>query len=120
MKAKLNNINLIVRDVQRSKDFYIEVLGLEDTPRSSPPDFAVLDAGQVTLQLQQADGLGESPNPGSVELSFEVEDVAATLQKLRTAKAQGVSKPKTEPFGSMFDARDPDGYRLNFYALAKQ
>ncbi|MBF6593725.1 MAG: VOC family protein [Thermaceae bacterium] len=120
MKAKLNNINLIVRDVEQSKGFYTEVLGLSDTPRSHPPDFAVLEAGGVTLSLQQASRMGENPEPGNVELSFEVENVAATLQKLREVKAQGVSEPKTEPFGSMFDARDPDGYRLNFYALANR
>lgn len=119
MKAKLNNINLVVQDVERSRQFYIEVLGLEDTARSEPPHYAVLEAGGCTLSLQQASGLGEAPEPGNIELSFEVEDLKTTLQKLRAAKAQGLSEPKTEPFGSMFDARDPDDYRLNFYQLSR-
>lgn len=80
---------------------YMSVLGLEDTPRS-----------------QQAGEMGQSPEPGNVELSFEVEDAVAALRELQAARVGNLSGLQTQPFGSMFDARDPDGYRLNFYRLS--
>lgn len=53
MHAKIGNINLIVGDVQRSKDFYTQVFGFtERTDQSAPPHFMVLDAGGVTLIFQ--------------------------------------------------------------------
>ncbi len=78
-RTSLANVNLFVRDPERSRRFYVEALGLRDDARSAPPDFVLLDAGGgCTLTLQAAGPMGEPLDRlGGVELGFELADAAA-------------------------------------------
>ena len=118
MSIALGNINLFVRDIARAREFYVTLLGLtEDTERSAPPDFVLIQAGSVTLTLQneKADGAAFG-SAESIEIGFAVDDVQAIYDKLSTAGVE-VSGLQTMGWGSGFDARDPDRHRLTFYTM---
>ena len=64
MRARLATINLQVADPERSKRFYVDVLGMaEDAGRSHPPAFVYLrsDGCDVTLAVPQGSG-GAQPS----------------------------------------------------------
>ena len=116
MDIRLGNINLFVRDVEASLRFYAEALDLtHDVERSHPPGFALLRAGSATITLQSAGAPGALlGQAGSVELGFEAEDLPSTRDRLTAAGAE-VSPLQVMGWGSAFDARDPDGFRLTIY-----
>ena len=116
--SRLGNINLFVRDVARAKQFYVQALGLvEDQERSAPPGFALLQAGNCTITLQDATAPGAKfGSADSIELGFEVEDVEAACQRLQAMGAQ-VSDVQQMGWGGGFDALDLDGHRLTIYKM---
>ena len=118
MATRLGNINLFVRDVQKARDFYVQVLELvEDIERSRPQGFALLQAGDCTLTLQNATAPGASfAETENIELGFEVDDISSTRQRLKEAGAQ-VSEQQEMGWGGGFDARDLDGHRLTIYRM---
>lgn len=118
MATTLGNINLYVQDVARATAFYTQAVGLtENTERSAPPHFALLQAGEATITLQDgaAPGavLGQS---ASVELGFTVADLEEARARLIEAGGQ-VSDLQQMGWGGGFDARDLDGHRLTFYQM---
>ena len=114
--TRLGNINLFVRDIERARRFYTQVLGLtENTERSAPPSFYLLEAGDVTLTLQDAATPEADFNGGtSLELGFALDDVEAAAERLR---AFGVETGGVQQmgWGTALDARDPDGHRITLY-----
>ena len=116
MAVRLSNLNLFVADVDRSARFYATVCGLRwDGESSAAPGFAYLDGGGISLTLQgpEAPGavLGQAE---SVEIGFETDDLAAVRVALEAAGVE-VSPTQSMGWGSTFDARDLDGYRLTVY-----
>lgn len=119
--SRLGNINLFVNHVENSVQFYANVFELTLNPeRSVLPHFALLDAGNCTLTLQD----GESPEAilgqtGSVEIGFEVEDIDATRKRLI---AYGINLDTTQQmgWGRGFSVTDPDGHRLTVYQMFEE
>jgi catechol 2,3-dioxygenase-like lactoylglutathione lyase family enzyme len=70
-----------VRDLERSADFYGNVLGLRPGASLEPRTDVVYDlAGGGTLLLYEFDG---APRPSVTVAHFVVDDVAATVRELR-------------------------------------
>lgn len=116
MSSRLGNINLYVRDVERSTQFYADVFGLtQNTDRSAPPSFALLEAGGVTLTLQDAHAPGAvfGADEG-IELGFAVDDLDTTRERLQAWLVR-VSDVEQMGWGGGFDAVDLDGHRLTIY-----
>ena len=117
MKTKLASINLEVPDPERSKRFYLDVLGMvRDTRRSHSPGFAYLrcDGCDVTLgNLQGASGADASR---TMVLGFEVDDFEAMKAHL---SACGISDFREESmgWGETLELRDYDGHRVLIYQL---
>ena len=119
MRTKLASINLQVIDPQRSKGFYVDVLGMiEDPRRSHPPTFVYLrsDGCDVTLATPQESG-GAQPSP-TMELGFEVEDIAAMKSHL---SARGIRDHREEAmgWGRALELRDFDGHRVVIYSFER-
>ena len=116
--TKLGNINLFVRDVAKSLQFYTEVLELsQSVERSELPHFALLEAGSCTITLQDAATPGfVSGDSVSVELGFEVMDIASVRQRFEKWSLD-VSQVQQMGWGSGFDAYDLDGHRLTIYRM---
>ena len=120
MPTALGNINLFVRDIARSKQFYTTILGLRElVERSAAPSFYLLDAGGCTLTLQDSSTPGAAFEVGSsVELGFAVEDVEAVRSAMQAWGAD-VSEVQQMGWGGGFDGHDPDGHRLTIYRMHK-
>lgn len=113
MAAFLRNVTLVVQDPERSRAFYGSVLDLPDA-REAGPGFVMLQAGEVTLILQPAAASSAAPQPGGVELGFEVADVDAVRAALLAAGGT-VGGLQRMGWGEALDARDPDGHALTLY-----
>jgi catechol-2,3-dioxygenase len=120
MKIRLASINLEVADPERSKQFYLVVLGMaEDTQRSHRPDFIYLttDGCDMTLAKSQ-NGSGAEPSR-TMELGFVVDDLAAMKAHL---SSQGIRDYREESmgWGEALELRDEDGYRVIVYTFKRK
>lgn len=120
MQITLSNVNLYVRNMERAKQFYTDVLGLvEDSQRSFLPTFILFNAGGCTLTLQDSSAPGAVfGKADSIELGFAVDDVEAVRSRLQ---AQGITVTEIQQmgWGSGFDTVDPEGHRLTIYRMRK-
>lgn len=115
MSIRLSHINLFVADVDRSARFYATVFELSWDEKSVSPGFAYLDGGGFALTLQSADTPGAVIGQAdSAELGFETDDLAAIGDRLTAAGAE-VGPVQIMGWGSGFDARDLDGFRLSIF-----
>lgn len=120
----LGYVILYVRDMDKTKAFYTEVLGLTVMEAASGPNFVTLrPAGGALLGLQDKTASrlppGREEQPGSVELSFEVDDVDGTWQRWKEKGVELVTDPMDLPFGRYFLAKDPEGHYLSAYRFAQ-
>jgi len=120
LNMNLNFIIVYVRDMNKAKAFYSETLGLPIVEAQSGPNFVALrpDGGaMIGLQDKTASQLppGKEAQPGSVELSFEVEDVDSTWKRWQKQGVEMVTEPMDLPFGRYFLAKDPEGHYLSAY-----
>lgn len=119
MRAKLATINLQVADPQRSKRFYTEALGMsEDARRSHPPAFVYLRSDGCDMTLAAPQEASEAQPSRTMELGFEVEDIAAMRAHLA---AHGMSDYREESmgWGEALELRDIDGHRVLIYSFKK-
>jgi predicted enzyme related to lactoylglutathione lyase len=123
MQYGLGIVILFAHDIDRSKAFYTETVGLPVIVEISGPGFVALQPAQgSTLALQDA---ATAPaelvgTPGGVEIGLEVQDVDAVWRDWSAKGVQIVEEPHDQPFGRTFRARDPEGHLLNVYRLARR
>lgn len=123
------HVGLNVSSLERSREFYAEILGL-DLLRESTADgrrFAFLGKGSnVALTLwQQSDGRFEKGRPGLHHLSFQAPDIEAVRAAERKLRARGVHfhydgvvpHAEGQASGGIF-FEDPDGIRLEIFAAS--
>lgn len=122
--AKIHHVAIICSDYARSKHFYTEILGfevLEETFREARGSYK-LDLRVGPNQIE----LFSFPNPparvsnpeacGLRHLAFEVEDVAAVLNYLRSLNVEAEDIRVDEITGKQFTFfRDPDNLPLEVY-----
>ncbi len=141
--TSLNHVGLTVTDLEASRSFYVDVVGMEvvlggfhtggewfDTLTGNDGaviEAALLSAGDTTLQLVQ---YHEAGNPeavtghnrvGNLHLSFNVEDVAskhAELAQRPDVRATAVVQLPVEGYKSFY-VRDPDGVPVEFLESPK-
>jgi len=117
----LDHVTLVVKDLERSRQFYCDVLGMEQVPR---PDFSFdgrwFQAGntQIHLILEHDDsgpaGIGEG-HVGSRahHFAFEVDDATEAAGLLESLGIPIVSGPKQRPDGAVQTfITDPDGHTV--------
>src|SRR5579859_4235281 len=112
---------LYVRDLQKSRKFYTDYLGLNVIEEQSDENFIMLNAGTDTflaLESLKVVPAGRAKEPGSVEIGFAIEDVDGTFVAWKSKGVEMIQEPETMPFGRNFMAKDPDGHYLTIYALA--
>jgi catechol 2,3-dioxygenase-like lactoylglutathione lyase family enzyme len=124
---ELGHVSLFVRDLDTTRRFYRDVLGLTETGTGKNGlivFFATTDGhgtsgtkvGQrhhdISCELARADGPGPQPKgvPGLYHIAFTVDDVVAARQ--------WVESHGLVPFGEYergFCVRDPDGHEIELY-----
>lgn len=117
----IDHVTLIVRDVQASRRFYVDLLGMEEVARPAF-DFegAWFRAGATLIHLiQEHDRSGPAGYPDSVlkkssrnhHFAFEVADAYAAAEALKKQNIPLVDDAKTRPDGAVqVFLTDPDGH----------
>jgi catechol 2,3-dioxygenase-like lactoylglutathione lyase family enzyme len=124
----LQHCGLIVADLERSRRFYGDALGLEEVPR--PPNFTFAGAwfqvgdDQLHLLLEadttgRAGGLDPGPSAAvglATHLALEVEDLDAAMVRLAQngVALVGGPMPRGDGWTQVF-VRDPDGYVIELF-----
>jgi glyoxylase I family protein len=117
----IDHVTLVVQDLERSRNFYVQTLGMREVPR---PGFSFpglwFQAGhtQIHLNLEAADS-GPAGNllPEHLRsirthhVAFEVEDAAAAGLQLERRSVPILCKPQQRPDGyTQVFVTDPDGH----------
>ena len=111
MDVLSSRILLRPSDLERSRAFYRDVLGLavyrEFGPRDDPGLVFFLGNG-----LLEVSGRGDGP-PRGLALWLQVRDAAAEVERLRASGVPVLHEARTEPWG-LVEAwvTDPDGVRI--------
>ena len=109
MIGKLGLIMLVVKDMERSTQFYRDVLGLEVVFQS--PGWTHLDAGNIHVGLHPEGKAKSAPTMGCT-FGFYVADVRKTADELKAKGVPMILEPKEEDFGWLAIVADPDGYAV--------
>ena len=119
MKTTVDQYCINVTDLEKSVNFYSEVLGLKVTHQIETPDFReVVLSGETGGRIQLACHRGqEGPiDHGNAfwKLYLQSDDCAALYQRCMDAGAESISEPERLehwPVTAAF-VRDPDGYMV--------
>jgi catechol 2,3-dioxygenase-like lactoylglutathione lyase family enzyme len=126
---KLDHSALVVADLERTRRFYGQALGLQEIPRPKTFTFGGCWFRGQSFELHfilerdttASAGFGEAGEGARTglahHLGFEVDDVGAIEARLREYGAQIVSGPMKRGDGIVqLYAHDPDGNFLEFFA----
>ncbi len=109
-------VALQVRDMERSRQFYTERLGLQVAPQG-PPGAVVFQTAPIpfairepTVDLESVQRLG-----WGVALWLACDDADALATSLEEAGIELAQRPQDGPFGRQFSVADPDGYLLTIH-----
>ena len=109
-----------MRDLEATRRFYREVLGLAETGVGKNGRIVFFSAGvhhhEVSCELARAEGPGPQPK-GVVGLYHIAFDVGASVDDLARARRE-VEAAGLTPFGETdrsFSVRDPDGHQIELY-----
>lgn len=117
----LDHVTLVVRDLERSRAFYVGILGMREVPRPAFPfDGLWFQAGATQIHLiLEFSGSGPAGNllpaarrtSRTQHVAFAVEDAAAAVLRLAELHVPILSSPQPRPDGctQVFIA-DPDGH----------
>jgi predicted enzyme related to lactoylglutathione lyase len=115
---QLRGAMLYVRDLERMKRFYGDMLGIEATNQNWENAWAIFDTGDVRFALHAIPaGISDHieiacpPVPREqepVKLIFEVKDVEGERERLESLGVQTLRRPWQQS-GEACDAVDPEG-----------
>lgn len=118
----IDHVTLVVANLDKSRQFYADLLGMEEKPR---PDFgfpgAWFQAGSTQIHLNvQSD---EAGTPGlqydanqitrALHVAFLVEDADKSAELLRAEGVEIIAGPRKRPDGAVqLYILDPDGHQI--------
>ena len=101
-------VELAVADWPAAVAWYRDVLGLTICMTNEKDAFALFQCGDGRIALKQG-----TPEAGTIQLTFEVDDLATELARLESHRVAIVSPVKTSDEGyRRAIIRDPDGHRI--------
>ncbi len=118
MIGKLGLIMLVVKDMDRSVQFYRDVLGVPLVFQT--PHWSQLDAGNIRLGLHpESDHLKASPSEGC-SFGFYVDNIQKIVAELKAKAVKVLQEPQKEQFGWLALVADPDGYVVQLFQTGAQ
>ena len=125
---RIDHVTLVVKNLERSRRFYVDVLGMNPTARPGFP-FPGLWFQAGTTQIHLIEEHPES-GPATVVLpqncrvsrtrhvAFEVDDALAATERLREAGLAIADGPKQRPDGpTQVYLFDPDGHLVELFSM---
>jgi lactoylglutathione lyase len=106
---KLGTVMLAVSNIDRSIEFYGDVLGLEVEKHSD--HWAQADAGGTAIGFHISENV-RPPGGESFALIFDVDDVDEVFRSVKERGTPVAEEPKDEPYGRIGTLTDPDGYAI--------
>ena len=102
-----------VTDIERSKAFYTEILGLEIDPKE-PPHAYVFKTEPIAFAIRESNmDLSASTKLGwGITPWFSVKSVHELHDRLAAKDVKILAEIQPGPFGDFFTFQDPDGYML--------
>lgn len=124
----IDHVTLVVTDLDRSREFYAGLLGMEEKPR---PDFgfpgAWFEAGntQIHLNIESDDAgtAGLTYNAKKItralHVAFMVDDANVAADHLRECGVEIIAGPRNRPDGAVqLYILDPDGHQIEITSPA--
>lgn len=125
MFKKIDHVEIVTDKLDRTVEFYTEVLGFtiklrERIPRSAmgvPLDIVYLDLHGCAVELMSYDGATVEPAPQKEHLGYrlialEVDDMAKTIEDLASKGIQLVWGPRSGERYARAEICDPNGYNI--------
>ena len=125
MFRRIDHIEIVTDQLDRTEQFYTDVLGftvkardrIERSGLGVPIDLVYLDLGGTTVQLIRYDGAAVDPAPQNEHLGYrlialEVDDMQKTVDYLSTRGVDIVWGPRVRETYSRAEICDPNGYRI--------
>lgn len=124
---QIDHVTIVVRDLERSRGFYVDVLGMQPVERPGfrfPGLWFQAGATQVHLIEENAESgpAGNRVAPGATisrtrHFAFEVDNALEAEQALREADVAIVAGPKQRPDGpTQLYVQDPDGHVVELFS----
>lgn len=126
----IDHVTLVVKDLEQSRRFYVEVLGMREVRRPAFSfDGSWYQAGTTQIHLiREFAGSGPAGNllpadrrtSRTQHVAFAVDDAEATVARLRELHAPVVDGPKPRPDGFIqVFVTDPDGHVIELCSPPK-
>jgi predicted enzyme related to lactoylglutathione lyase len=109
-------ITLLVRDLDASRHFYADVIGLRESSEKQPNAFAFATKPCGFAIRKSTDAPVESlSHDQGVILWFRTDNAASLHASLKERGVQIAKGLTDSPFGKIFTFRDPDGYHITVH-----
>ena len=112
-------IALQVRDLQASRRFYRDVIGLKESPKS-PPEAVLFLTSPIPFAVRtpHVDLNATSYLGHGVALWFYCDDSGELYKALKSKGVELLTQPTVGPFGMTFHFKDLDGYIITVHDKA--
>ncbi len=125
MFKRIDHVEIVTDQLERTVEFYTEVLGftvrardrIDGSPLGVPLKLVYLDLGGTTVELLSYDGASVAPAPQGEHLGYrmmalEVDDMQKTIDALAAKGIDVVWGPKIRDTYARAEIRDPNGYHI--------
>ena len=126
MFKRIDHVEIVMDQLDRTVQFYTEVLGfsvkardrIERSGLGVPIDLVYLDLGGTVVELISYEGGAVDPAPQTEHLGYrmmalEVDDMEKTADYLRTKGVDIVWGPRVRETYSRAEICDPNGYHMS-------
>lgn len=110
--VRMEGLTLPVSDLERSLEFYRDLLGLAVEYRKG--SFAQLRIGGGALGLIRAEAPGPVGPRKNVHVELGTNDLDGLYEDLKGRGAEFLDPPRDRPWERAMSLLDPDGYRVEF------
>ena len=125
MFKRIDHVEIVTDQPERTAEFYIEVLGfkmkardrIERAGTGTALNLTYLDLGGTVVELISYEGVAVEPAPQKEHLGYrmialEVDDMRETADYLKTKGVDIVWGPVFRPTYARAEIRDPNGYHI--------
>src|SRR3712207_8819629 len=105
-------ITVSTTDFERARDFYANVLGLEESKRWGSMPGQEFETGNLTIAVMQADAFGLEHRPNNSPIEFHVDDFAGAKAELESRGVRFKGEPIASGVCLQTFFEDPDGNAL--------
>jgi len=119
---KIKNIAFVgipVTDINRARDFYEGVLGLESSEEMGQGHWVEYAIGDGTLALANFPNQWK-PSPEGTSVALEMENFEEAIARLKDRKVVFDAEPFESPCCRMAVVADPDGNKIIIHKLKPQ